>query len=104
MCPGNSIQTTATTFENVTNEPMNGGLCGDVWVRGTLPDTGVKSCGGFTSYLTEIPVTKTGNLYSSLNWVIGTDTTANGDNATLIAIAPVDLPNTAEIHPSILSC
>ncbi len=104
MCPGNSIQTGPTTFENVTNEPMNDGLCGDTWPRATLPDTGVKTCGGFVSYLTEIPTTKTGNLWSSLNWVIGTNTTDAGHNATLIAVTQVDLANTAEIHPSIMSC
>ncbi|MGI9606409.1 MAG: calcium-binding protein [Acidimicrobiales bacterium] len=104
LCPGNSIQTTATTFENVTNSPMNNGLCGDTWPTATMQDTGVYTCQGFTSYLTEIPVTKTGNLWSSLNWVIGTDTSASGDTATLVAVVAVDLATTAEIDRSIMSC
>jgi len=104
LCPGNSIQTTQTTFENVTNAPMANGLCRQIWLTATMNDTGITQCDGRVWYLTEIPIAKAGTLWSSINWIVGGDTSANGHQATLIAATPANLANTGAIDRSIMSC
>jgi len=104
LCPGNSIQTAQATFENVTNVSMADGLCRPIWPMATMNDTGVSECNGRVWYLTEVPVTKVGNLWSSINWIVGADASANGHRATVFSAVPADLANTGSIDPSIMSC
>jgi len=100
LCPGNSIFT-GPGWEHISNAPSPGADCaGAPTIIDSTPGvSGVQTCNGLVSYITEIPSDLDGDLYGSVEIYdpAGSHMGASG----FVTAAAADLP---EIDPASLSC
>lgn len=75
LCPGNSILV-GTDFTDVSNSPVGEGACGASANLATDP-AGAQECGSLIVYVTAIPASKEGVLYSTIK-VWEDDSTIHG--------------------------
>ncbi len=100
LCPGNSIFT-GPGWEHITNAPSPGADCtGAPTIIDSVPGvSGVQTCNGLVSYITDIPSDLDGDLFGSVEIYdpAGAHTGASGFVVTVAADVP-------EIDPATLSC
>ncbi|KAA3636314.1 MAG: hypothetical protein DWP92_09720 [Armatimonadetes bacterium] len=98
ICAGNSIQE-ASGFNFISDSPHNGAveeICDGV-PRIAEPPSGVFACGSLLYMVTEIPVDAVGNLYGTLEIVVGG--TGDGQSSAVTS----DIDTTPEFEPGLSS-